>query len=154
MIALPVLYAEGVALHSPGSPRSGAPWVINAHILYTEGVIQFVDSVIAAALTQALCNPFGVKTVLALLLPRVRCATLGCGVQPLRGIRRSHWFVPMKQAADGGHTTCIEQQGFGGERKPARSLCPTVPPCEPLNDKQAPSATQRGEVIRQRPPSR
>jgi hypothetical protein len=33
----------------------------------------------------ALCNPFGVDAPRYMLSPRVRCATLGCGVQPLRG---------------------------------------------------------------------
>ncbi len=34
-------YAEGVSLHSPGSPRSGAPWETNWGTVYAEGVIQF-----------------------------------------------------------------------------------------------------------------
>ncbi len=33
-------YAEGVELQSPGSPRSGAPWVTVEITLYAEGVIQ------------------------------------------------------------------------------------------------------------------
>ena len=111
MIALLALYAEGVQLHSPGSPRSGAPWVINTQILYTEGVIQLVDGIIPSAVTHALCNPFGVGTVLE-LLPWVRFATQGCGVQPLRGTSRCHWLVPPKQSADGGLWTCVEQQAL------------------------------------------
>ncbi len=38
--AATVRYAEGVKPHSPGSPRSGAPWVTNQTTVYAEGVIQ------------------------------------------------------------------------------------------------------------------
>ncbi len=37
---LTAAYAEGVSLRSPGSPRSGAPWVTNQATVYAEGVIQ------------------------------------------------------------------------------------------------------------------
>ena len=69
---VPVLYPEGVALHSPGS-RS-APW----------------ESVPPRSSTpKGLYNPFGVEVCGVGPGPRVRCATLGCGVQPLRG--RGRW---------------------------------------------------------------
>ena len=36
----PMRYAEGVKPHSPGSPRSGAPWVTNQATVYAKGVRQ------------------------------------------------------------------------------------------------------------------
>ena len=36
----PRTYAEGVIFHSPGSPRSGAPWGTDQAKVYAEGVIQ------------------------------------------------------------------------------------------------------------------
>ena len=63
MIALLALYAEGVLQQSPGSPRSGAPWVNKRQTRYTEGVTPVVDGVSASSMTHAMCNPFGVGTV-------------------------------------------------------------------------------------------
>ena len=71
---VPVLYPEGVALPQPrvaqrtlgiGPPRASTP--------------------------KGLYNPFGVEVCGVGPGPRVRCATLGCGVQPLRG--RGRWVT-------------------------------------------------------------
>ena len=69
-------YPGGVALHSPGS-RS-APWGIAARIviLPRRGCTMWGGW---------LCNPSGVGQMGCYRSPRVRFATLGCGVQPLRG---------------------------------------------------------------------
>src|ERR1700733_6299561 len=63
-------HPEGVKSPSPGS-RS-APWVGggSARIFNPEGVG---------------CDPFGVENQKGGILPRVRCATLGFGMRPLRG---------------------------------------------------------------------
>ena len=42
---------------------------------------------------RGLYNPFGVEGVFLTVVPGVRCATLGCGVQPLRGKKHGKAFV-------------------------------------------------------------
>jgi hypothetical protein len=72
-----LIYREAVAQHSPGS-RS-APW--DSFGPQVRPTLKGLDK---AGLT--LSNPFRVgKEVYRSLSPRVRCATLGCVVQPLRG---------------------------------------------------------------------
>src|SRR5947207_14664131 len=69
-----------VTPQSPGS-RS-APWERErTRVSNPERVAQ-------AAKSEVLCNPFGVEFPFC-SYPRVRCATLSCGVQPLRGRKGS-----------------------------------------------------------------
>jgi hypothetical protein len=83
-----LLYREAVAQHSPGS-RS-APW--DSFALQVRPTLKGLDR---AGLT--LSNPFRVvKEVFLSLFPRVRCATLGCVVQPLRGKSEEEQIIIVK----------------------------------------------------------
>src|SRR5688572_26394311 len=74
-------YAEGVTQHSPGS-RS-APWVEGPALTSRtlKGFYKAPFSCRCATLS-------GLTEIVVARLPRVRCATLGCVVQPLRGKER------------------------------------------------------------------
>jgi hypothetical protein len=68
---------KGFYSKAQGQPRSGATLGLGLTTnLYPEGLRPI-----------ALCNPFGVDEAFY-LSPRVRCATLGFGIKPLRGTDR------------------------------------------------------------------
>ena len=75
-------YAVGVIFQSPGSRPSRAPWVSRGLDTFTPKALYKVS----AHVTPRMFNTFGVS-VIAGLKPRVRrcAATLGFGIQPLRG---------------------------------------------------------------------
>ena len=74
-------------------PENGHPWRAYAKGLHSTaqgGEAHPGNNIVYPRSTlKGLYNPFGLKAFLILLGPRVRCGTLGCGVQPLRGKNRT-----------------------------------------------------------------
>ena len=93
-----LLYPEGVGFHSPGSRSApwesvrSAPWEGDIAQRTLEGEPVPRTSEIGAIVRfctpeglhwcyeHVLYNPFGVENIGTIRIPRVRCATLGCGI--------------------------------------------------------------------------